>query len=135
MKCGNCLYLYGEQCHHVTGNCPRGCDVGFQGDHCGQVYESSSREYTSTSQLSNALYACVTILVLSLSIHAVFVIRHLRKRNTSRHQQNSKNLEIRISDTEQKDHFSKDVYDQTEDNTAYQELGEITRESQYDKPS
>lgn len=36
MKCGNCLYLYGEQCHHVTGQCPRGCDVGFQGERCDQ---------------------------------------------------------------------------------------------------
>ena len=32
--CGNCLYLYGEQCHHVTGHCPRDCVTGFQGDRC-----------------------------------------------------------------------------------------------------
>lgn len=35
-KCGNCLYLYGEQCDHVTGQCSRGCDVGYHGDHCDQ---------------------------------------------------------------------------------------------------
>lgn len=33
-SCGNCLYRYGEQCHHVTGYCPRGCDVGFHSDRC-----------------------------------------------------------------------------------------------------
>lgn len=32
LECGNCLYLYEEQCHHVTGRCPLGCDIGFQGD-------------------------------------------------------------------------------------------------------
>lgn len=34
--CGNCLYAYGEQCHHVTGQCPRACNVDFQGDRCDQ---------------------------------------------------------------------------------------------------
>lgn len=34
MACGNCLYLYGEQCNHVTGHCPRGCPEGFKGDLC-----------------------------------------------------------------------------------------------------
>lgn len=36
LTCRNCLYLYGEQCHHVTGQCIRGCDVGFQGKRCNQ---------------------------------------------------------------------------------------------------
>lgn len=36
LECGNCLYLYEEQCHHVTGRCPLGCDIGFQGDRCDQ---------------------------------------------------------------------------------------------------
>uniref|UniRef100_K1QVU1 Uncharacterized protein n=1 Tax=Magallana gigas TaxID=29159 RepID=K1QVU1_MAGGI len=57
MKCGICLYLYGEQCHHVTGQCRRGCGDGFHGDLCDQVLESSSSDPASTSQLSNALYA------------------------------------------------------------------------------
>lgn len=34
MACGNCLYLYGEQCNHVTGHCPRGCPEGSKGDMC-----------------------------------------------------------------------------------------------------
>lgn len=34
MTCGHCLYLYGEKCNHVTGQCPRGCSSGFQGDLC-----------------------------------------------------------------------------------------------------
>lgn len=35
--------------------------------------------------------------------------------------------------SEKTDHCSKYVYGQVEDNNAYQELGEITRETQYDK--
>ncbi|XP_065925501.1 uncharacterized protein [Magallana gigas] len=34
MTCGHCVYLYGEQCNHVTGQCPRGCASGFQEDLC-----------------------------------------------------------------------------------------------------
>ena len=32
--CGKCLYLAGEQCHHVTGVCPRDCAAGYQGELC-----------------------------------------------------------------------------------------------------
>lgn len=34
MTCGNCSYFYGEQCHHVTGYCPRECISGFKGARC-----------------------------------------------------------------------------------------------------
>lgn len=34
MTCGNCSYFYGEQCHHVTGYCPRECITGFKGERC-----------------------------------------------------------------------------------------------------
>lgn len=39
----------------------------------------------------------------------------------------------RIKGTEESDNFSKSMYEKAEDNAAYQELGEITIESQYDK--
>ena len=31
-SCNNCVR--GEQCHHVTGSCPNGCDAGFHGGKC-----------------------------------------------------------------------------------------------------
>ncbi|XP_065925639.1 platelet endothelial aggregation receptor 1-like isoform X2 [Magallana gigas] len=126
MKCGNCLYEYGEQCHHVTGYCPRGCGDGSHGDLCDQVLGSSSSESASTSQLSIALYVCVTIIILSVTLNVFFIIRQLR--NNMRKDQKNK-------ETDQSDNCSKSVYKKSEDNTAYQELGEITKESQYDKLS
>ena len=33
-SCGNCTN--GEQCHHVNGNCPFGCDAGVYGIKCDQ---------------------------------------------------------------------------------------------------
>ena len=30
--CGHCLY--GDQCDHVNGSCPNGCDKGTYGDKC-----------------------------------------------------------------------------------------------------
>eukprot|EP00105_Crassostrea_gigas_P046077 XP_019930225.1 PREDICTED: multiple epidermal growth factor-like domains protein 10 [Crassostrea gigas] len=138
MKCGNCLYLHGEQCHHVTGQFLRGCGDGFHGGLCDQVLESSSSDPASTSQLSNALYVCITIIILSVTLNVFFIIRHLRS-TMCRKQNNKENLDKRsvgrIKGTEQLDNFSKSVYDKAEDNTAYQELGEITKESQYDKLS
>lgn len=138
MKCGNCRYSYGEQCHHVTGQCRRGCGDGFHGDLCDQVLESSSCDPASTSQLSNALYVCVTIIIISVTLNVFLIIRHLRN-NIFRKQNNKENLDKRsvgrIKGTEQLDNFSKSVNDKAEDNTAYQELGEITKESQYDKLS
>lgn len=38
-------------------------------------------------------------------------------------------------DSEKTGYFSKSMYDHVEGNAAYQELGEITKESQYDKLS
>eukprot|EP00105_Crassostrea_gigas_P037052 XP_019921200.1 PREDICTED: uncharacterized protein LOC105324614 [Crassostrea gigas] len=138
MKCGICLYLYGEQCHHVTGQCRRGCGDGFHGDLCDQVLESSSSDPASTSQLSNALYACVTITILSVTLNIFLIIRQLRN-NMHRKRNNEENLDKRSGGrhkgTEQLVNFSNSVYDKAEYNTAYQELGEITKESQYDKLS
>eukprot|EP00105_Crassostrea_gigas_P044220 XP_019928368.1 PREDICTED: protein draper-like [Crassostrea gigas] len=138
MKCGICLYLYGEQCHHVTGQCPHGCGDGFHGDLCNQVLESSSSDPAPTSQLSNALYACVTIIILSVTLNIFFIIRQLRN-NMCRKRNHKENLDKRsvgkIKGTEQLDNFSKSVYDKADNSTAYQELGEIMKESQYDKLS
>ena len=34
LTCDNCHYLYGEQCHHVTGECPNTCSEGYKGKRC-----------------------------------------------------------------------------------------------------
>uniref|UniRef100_A0A8W8NSY8 EGF-like domain-containing protein n=1 Tax=Magallana gigas TaxID=29159 RepID=A0A8W8NSY8_MAGGI len=132
--CGNCLYPYGEQCHHVTGECPRGCDVGFHGDRCDQA----SSDPASKCQSSTAIYVFVTIIVLSVLLNVFLIIRQLRKSlctctclqqkipdNVDKHF-DGKNMSL-----EKTMHFSKSKYDQAEDNAAYQELGEITKESPY----
>lgn len=57
----------------------------------------------------------------------------------SRQQKNPEDVDKHIDggskNSEQREHFSASVYDQAETNAAYQELGEITRESHYDKLS
>ena len=35
LACGNCSN--GEQCHHVNGSCPSGCDAGAYGVRCKQL--------------------------------------------------------------------------------------------------
>lgn len=61
---------------------------------------------------------------------SIILSRHLRNKNSEEKQQkNSKNVDEHVETTR----FSKTVYDQVEENPAYQELGEITKESQFDK--
>lgn len=59
--------------------------------------------------------------------------RHLRNRNACRKHGYTENVDKNFDGgskmSEKTDHCSKSVYD----NNAYQELGEITRETQYDK--
>uniref|UniRef100_A0A8W8P5I2 Endothelial cells scavenger receptor n=1 Tax=Magallana gigas TaxID=29159 RepID=A0A8W8P5I2_MAGGI len=58
--CGHCLYLYGEQCNHVTGQCPRGCASGFQGDLC--VESDGPPVLQTTAQVP--FYSIITVVVL-----------------------------------------------------------------------
>lgn len=71
---------------------------------------------------------------------SILFSRQLRDRNNVRRQQkNAENVNEHVNggnkDSEKTTHFSKSVYDKAGDSAAYQELGEITKESQYDKLS
>lgn len=84
----------------------------------------------------------MTIIVLSVLLNVFLIIRQLRKSlctctclqqkipdNVDKHF-DGKNIEL-----EKTTHFSKSKYDQAEDNAAYQELEEITKESPYNNLS
>lgn len=61
---------------------------------------------------------------------SIILSRHLRNKNSEEKQQkNPENVDEHVETTR----LSKTVYDQVEENSAYQELGETTKESQYDK--
>nr|XP_034322214.1 uncharacterized protein LOC117688333 [Crassostrea gigas] len=126
-----------RNCNIVYGTC-LGCKDGYRGPTCDEKLISSSSDPASTRQLSIALYACVTIIILSVTLNVFFIIRQQRD-NMCIKLTSKQNLDKRFvgrnKGTKQLDIFSKSTYDTAEDNTAYQELGEITKESQYDKLS
>lgn len=68
-----------------------------------------------------------------------FLSRQLRNRSVRRQQKNTENADTptdkRSKDLKPTEHFSTSVYDQAEAKPAYQELGGITEEHQYDKLS
>uniref|UniRef100_A0A8W8NSV0 EGF-like domain-containing protein n=1 Tax=Magallana gigas TaxID=29159 RepID=A0A8W8NSV0_MAGGI len=97
--CGHCLYLYGEKCNHVTGQCPRGCASGFQGDICVESRDEFKNKTTvawptynahgpsvSQSTVQVPVYSIVTVVVLfsgSAILNLIFISRKalLRCRN------------------------------------------------------
>lgn len=104
------------------------------------VIASTSGDPSSSSKSYTTLYVCIPIIVLSVSLNVYFIIRQLRNRNSvGKKQKDHENAKKHIAggskDSDQAASFSKSVYDTAEDKAAYQELGEITKESQYDKLS
>ncbi|XP_052694338.1 uncharacterized protein LOC128172592 [Crassostrea angulata] len=119
-----------ERCDTVTGNCEGGCQLEWSDLTCKITIALTDGDPASVSEPYTTLYVCIPIIILSVSLNVYLIIRHLRHRNSERKQQkNPENVDEHVETTR----FSKTVYDQVEDNSAYQELGEITKESQYDK--
>lgn len=120
-----------------VSSCTRGCDVGFQGERCDQAFMSATLDVGSKQLNSTALYVVVTFLVLSGLLNAFFIIRHLRHTICSQ-QTNQENHDTYLhrvgkdSQSTQPSTKSTCHLNVDNDNTAYQELGEITQVSQYD---
>ncbi|XP_065925703.1 uncharacterized protein [Magallana gigas] len=125
-------------CDSIEGTC-LGCIDGYKGATCNEALESCSSGNESKCKTSTVLYVSVAITVLSLSLNAYFIIRQLRNRSVRRQQKNTENADTptdkRSKDLKPTEHFSMSVYDQAEAKPAYQELGGITEEYQYDKLS
>lgn len=118
----------------MTGYCPRGCDVGFSSDRCDLEFKSASSDHTSTFQSSTTLYISVTINVLSVLLNVVLIIRLLRKSMcTCVQQKTPENIDKHFDESIINSEKTNPMYDQEDHNAGYQELGELTKESQYDK--
>nr|XP_022306629.1 uncharacterized protein LOC111113003 isoform X3 [Crassostrea virginica] len=131
MTCGNCLYLYGEQCHHVTGQCPRGCIDGFTGARCLLLKDGSQYLYpviySSSAALGVIFLLVIIINLFSVTANVVQVVIIRRCWNGSH---GNKQNTYESSKPVVPDH----IYESTkEGNTDYHELGEFRDESNYDK--
>ncbi|XP_065925726.1 multiple epidermal growth factor-like domains protein 10 isoform X3 [Magallana gigas] len=127
LSCGNCLYVYGEQCHHVTGQCPRGCVSGFQGDFCVEENDQFLPSSEARCQLAAPLYSFISLFCVSVLIIVYLVIRVLRNHllKCKHKQENEKTGNFSSSK------ISNIMY--TGDNCAYDEVGEVTKNPDYDE--
>uniref|UniRef100_A0A8W8P1H2 Scavenger receptor class F member 2 n=1 Tax=Magallana gigas TaxID=29159 RepID=A0A8W8P1H2_MAGGI len=127
LSCGNCLYVYGEQCHHVTGQCPRGCVSGFQGDFCVEENDLFLSSSEARCQLAAPLYSFISLFCVSVLIIVCLVIRVLRNHlpKCQHKQENEKTGNLSSSK------ISNIMY--TGDICAYDEVGEVTKNPDYDE--
>ncbi|XP_062606973.1 multiple epidermal growth factor-like domains protein 10, partial [Saccostrea cucullata] len=157
-SCGVCLDK--EQCHHVNGSCLNGCDRGYQGINCtlacpngrygyncqetcsatcgypkscdaitGQCYVISSDSDTN-SQCSPSLYGVVATLCLSVALNIFLLTWTFRNGACKGKCQEKKNTQQGFTDHTKP---NTEIYDKVEDNAGYQELGQISQPSHYDK--
>ncbi|XP_061192788.1 multiple epidermal growth factor-like domains protein 10 [Saccostrea echinata] len=158
--CGVCFGK--EQCHFINGTCLNGCDKGYQGIKCTQAcpdgrygyncQETCSMnckrsttcdvisgqcsvigqpsEYDTDSQCYPSLYGVVTTLCLSIALNIFFVICFIRNRACKGQSQEKKNTKQLSTEHTP---YNTELYDKVEDNACYQELGQISQLSHYDK--
>uniref|UniRef100_K1PJ98 Tyrosine-protein kinase receptor Tie-1 n=1 Tax=Magallana gigas TaxID=29159 RepID=K1PJ98_MAGGI len=98
-------------CHIVDGTC-LGCVPGYTGARCDKECTNNKYGVECDSTCGKCLNG----------------VRHLRNKNSEEKQQkNPENVDEHVETTR----LSKTVYDQVEENSAYQELGETTKESHF----
>eukprot|EP00105_Crassostrea_gigas_P046606 XP_019930754.1 PREDICTED: uncharacterized protein LOC109621166 isoform X3 [Crassostrea gigas] len=106
--CGHCLYLYGEKCNHVTGQCPRGCASGFQGDLCVESTDKFKNK-TLVRPMNDAygppvlkttvqvpFYSIITVVVLfsvSALLNLFFISRQVLARCRNREEKVDESVE------------------------------------------
>nr|XP_022307811.1 scavenger receptor class F member 2-like [Crassostrea virginica] len=122
LTCGNCSN--GQQCHHVTGTCPQGCVQGYDGDTCDTRLKIMY--VTANEQVGIAFYGLLAPLIVSVLCNAWCLMRMLRKKR--QHQRKETRADNPNSPQE-----PGPLYDDMEESPGYQELGEVSKPSTYEK--
>nr|XP_034321176.1 uncharacterized protein LOC105323883 isoform X1 [Crassostrea gigas] len=128
MTCGNCSYFYGEQCHHVTGFCPRECISGFKGARCDEAFDSVFLT-ESNSKRDVLLYTFIVLFGVSAVIIIIFIVRCRRQQILEQQYKEDK----QDSEHDKKCKSTNEEYDNPLESGRYQELGVFNQMSLYDK--
>eukprot|EP00105_Crassostrea_gigas_P008584 XP_011423194.1 PREDICTED: cell death abnormality protein 1 [Crassostrea gigas] len=127
-------------CIRLTGSCNDGCTVGKLGDFCNETcdarHEACCNQDTCTrhfkqSQVPNtdnrsSLYVVITVLCISLLVNIITITWTFRNKACKRQDVNQE----KKKDTDTIS--TPGIYDTTEENAGYQELGQLSRPSHYD---
>nr|XP_034322834.1 cell death abnormality protein 1 [Crassostrea gigas] len=127
-------------CIRLTGSCNDGCTVGKLGDFCNETCDArheaccnqdTCTRYCKQSSVPNtenrpSLYVVITALCISLLVN-IFTITWIFRNNAC------KRHDIIQEETKDTDTISTPgIYDTEEENTGYQELGQLSEPSHYD---
>ncbi|XP_062605893.1 multiple epidermal growth factor-like domains protein 10 isoform X2 [Saccostrea cucullata] len=116
------------KCDVITGQCKGGCLTGWQGERCDRLIDIYFHPDQSTPCCSY-LYGVLAILCLSLILNIFLIFRSYRNKRNKRKNHKEKNTKV----NSQENILNTEIYDKVEDNAGYQELGQLSQPSHYDK--
>nr|XP_022306982.1 multiple epidermal growth factor-like domains protein 10 isoform X2 [Crassostrea virginica] len=116
------------ECDRVTGRCFDGCQLGWGDPTCSTKVEILYIKDREDSVCTD-FYGALVPLILSVMCNVLCAIRMVRNTAASRHRQASKQNEASFSKT---DHTPGEIYEQVGENSAYQELGELSKPTIYE---
>ncbi|XP_062607706.1 protein draper-like [Saccostrea cucullata] len=142
--CKDCSpHYYGELCEHKcstgclnetclsNGSCIEGCKGENLDEKC-TVNKISSEKNTNSSWTISGLYVVTTVLFISIILNVFFIVRYRNVRQTIYKRQNSNDVQ-KQHDPTQDLNTPTCTYDSVGDNAGYQELGQLSQPSHYDK--
>ncbi|XP_078328380.1 uncharacterized protein LOC144623708 [Crassostrea virginica] len=116
------------ECDRVTGRCFDGCKPGWSDPTCNTKvqlrYISQEKE-----TMSSAFYGVLVLLVLSVICNVLCAIRLSRNTACWRHREEIQQEE---SGLPKASHNPREIYDQVEKTSDYQELGDVSKPTLYE---
>ncbi|XP_078328344.1 uncharacterized protein LOC111113178 isoform X2 [Crassostrea virginica] len=116
------------ECDRVTGRCFDGCQSGWGDPTCRTKVEILYIKDGEDS-VCTAFYGALAPLILSVIFNVLCAIRLIGKTAACRHREASKQNEASFPKT---DHAHGEIYDHVGNNSAYQELGELSKPTVYE---
>ncbi|XP_061185083.1 multiple epidermal growth factor-like domains protein 10 [Saccostrea echinata] len=120
-----CLQTCGEGCvsgcRQADGSCT--CKSGWQGHQCGEIKQTI--EKCSKPDIYLALYGIITTLFISIFMNIVLIVRNTRRNVSNKEKQDTCQRNSTL--------YANTMYDRVEDNTGYQNLGQLSQPSHYDE--
>nr|XP_022307021.1 uncharacterized protein LOC111113213 [Crassostrea virginica] len=117
------------ECDKVTGHCFNGCQSGWGDLTCNTKVELLNIK-DQKDNMCLAFYGALAPLTLSVIFNCFCAMQMIRKTESCRRHNQRKQNEASFPKTS---HASGEIYDQVEENAVYQELGEVSKPTIYEK--
>ncbi|XP_078328359.1 uncharacterized protein LOC144623700 [Crassostrea virginica] len=126
-SCGRCLR--GEQCHHINCTCMDGCDSGYFGTFCTKEVEVQYIKSTNSNPCS-AFYGVLIPFMFIVFCNICCALR-IMTRKTDCYRLWKERKQNRVSSPKMA-HNTEENYSKVEENSCYQELGDVSKPTFYE---